>query len=50
MDKEISVREGLSNGANLKALLQQSVDQKPKGHELASSNYPEARRMAQIGG
>ncbi len=50
MDKEISVREALNTDGDLSAQLQQAVDQKPKGHELALNNYPEARRMAQIGG
>lgn len=50
MDKEISVREALNTGGDLSARLQQAVDQKPKGHELALNNYPETRRMAQIGG
>lgn len=50
MDHEISVREALKNGGDLGALLQKSISQKPRGHELAQNNFPEARRMAQIGG
>ncbi|KAF0110334.1 MAG: molybdenum cofactor biosynthesis protein [Chloroflexi bacterium] len=50
MDREISIREVLLNGGDLKALLQQAVDQKPQGHELDLHHYPEARRMSQIGG
>lgn len=50
IDHEISVREALKTGEDLSVLLQQAVNQKPKGHELALKHYPEARRMAQIGG
>ncbi len=50
IDKEISIHEALKNGDDLSALLQEAVEGKPEGHELALKNYPEARRMAQIGG
>jgi GTP 3',8-cyclase len=43
-DNEINLREALM------ALLQRGVDAKPEGHELFLQNYPESRRMAQIGG
>jgi len=50
LDQEISVREALHSGGDLKALLQAATKQKPRGHELELNHLPEARRMAQIGG
>lgn len=50
VDKEVSIREPLQQGSDLKTLLRQTVDQKPKNHELDLQHYPEARHMSQIGG
>lgn len=50
MDDEISVRADLSNEHALKAQILQAATLKPQGHELIKEHYPEARRMAQIGG
>jgi cyclic pyranopterin phosphate synthase len=50
LDGEINVRAALRSNLPLQALIQQAVDAKPKGHELAMLHYPETRRMAQIGG
>jgi cyclic pyranopterin phosphate synthase len=50
IDQEISVREALRCGSDLKELLKKAVNLKPQGHELTQKHYPEARRMAQIGG
>lgn len=50
IDHEISVQESLKTGRDLVSLLRRAVNQKPKGHKLAQNNFPEARRMAQIGG
>jgi cyclic pyranopterin phosphate synthase len=49
-DDEINLKEALRSGAALIPLLQRAVDAKPEGHELVMKNYPESRRMAQIGG
>jgi cyclic pyranopterin phosphate synthase len=49
-ENEINVRKALRSGEPLIPLLQRAVDAKPKGHELFFQNYPESRRMAQIGG
>lgn len=50
MDDEISIREGLGNPHILKDQILQAASLKPEGHQLFQENYPEARRMAQIGG
>jgi cyclic pyranopterin phosphate synthase len=50
VDKEISIRDALKNGTDLKSYLEKAVAEKPKGHELADHNCPDARCMAQIGG
>jgi cyclic pyranopterin phosphate synthase len=50
VDGEISIRNALRLGQPLEPLLMEAVRRKPKGHELAQFHYPEARRMAQIGG
>lgn len=50
VDDEISLREALRRGTPLEPLLVQAVQNKARGHELASRHHPEARRMAQIGG
>jgi cyclic pyranopterin phosphate synthase len=50
LDREISIRDALHSGGDLKALLQTATKQKPRGHELELNHLPEARRMAQIGG
>ncbi|MEW5829967.1 MAG: GTP 3',8-cyclase MoaA [Chloroflexota bacterium] len=50
MDGEISIRSALRLGQPLEPLLAEAVRRKPRGHELAQHRYPEARRMAQIGG
>lgn len=50
VDKEISLREALNTGANLQEFITKAVSEKPKGHNLAQHNCPEARCMAQIGG
>lgn len=50
LDREISIRDALHSGGDLKALLQAATKQKPRGHELELNHLPEARRMAQIGG
>ncbi|MFC1978516.1 GTP 3',8-cyclase MoaA [Chloroflexota bacterium] len=52
-DKEIDTRVPLRNGASndeLKSLIQQAVESKPKGHELLSGARPQKRNMSQIGG
>jgi cyclic pyranopterin phosphate synthase len=49
-DNEINVREALRSGKSLLPLIQRAVEAKPEGHELNLQNYPESRRMAQIGG
>lgn len=50
VDKEISIRDALKNGTDLKYFIEKAVADKPKGHELAQHNCPEARCMSQIGG
>jgi len=50
LDNEISIHAALHSGADLAALLQKAVSEKPKGHELATHNCPESRCMSQIGG
>jgi cyclic pyranopterin phosphate synthase len=50
LDKEISIRETLRAGGNLKKQLRIAVAGKPYSHELNLNHLPEARRMAQIGG
>ncbi len=50
IDGEISLRETLRNGGDIAALIQQAVNNKPQGHELATKHFPENRRMSQIGG
>ncbi len=50
VDKEISLREALKSGADLKTFIEQAVSEKPAGHKLADHNCPEARCMSQIGG
>jgi cyclic pyranopterin phosphate synthase len=50
VDKEISIREALKQGKDLKTFIEKAVAEKPKGHGLESHNCPEARCMSQIGG
>jgi len=50
LDGEINLRSALRANQPLQGLVQQAVDAKPRGHELALEHYPETRRMAQIGG
>jgi cyclic pyranopterin phosphate synthase len=50
VDSEIPIRRALRLGQPLEPLLKQAVQRKPIGHELAQHHYPEAHRMAQIGG
>ena len=50
VDREISIREVLHRGEDLKSLIIKAVAEKPKGHELKQHHYPEVRRMSQIGG
>ena len=50
VDKEISLKEALKNGADLESFITQAVIEKPEGHKLKSHNCPEARHMSQIGG
>jgi cyclic pyranopterin phosphate synthase len=50
MDDEIQVRECLGNNQALKDQIVQAAALKPEGHQLFRKLYPEARRMAQIGG
>jgi cyclic pyranopterin phosphate synthase len=52
-DNEIDLRTPLRNGVShgeLKALIQEAVGSKPKGHDLHNGTKPEKRNMAQIGG
>ena len=50
VDKEISLREALKNGADLESFISKAVSEKPEGHKLKSHNCPDARHMSQIGG
>lgn len=50
LDREVDIRDALKAGAPLLPLIEQAVQQKPKGHELSTNHFPELRRMAQIGG
>jgi cyclic pyranopterin phosphate synthase len=50
IDGEIPIRDALRKGGEITAILQQAVDNKPQGHELAMKHFPETRRMSQIGG
>ncbi|MBC8505509.1 MAG: GTP 3',8-cyclase MoaA [Chloroflexi bacterium] len=50
MDNEISIRESLNNRETLIRKISLATALKPEGHELFEHQYPEARRMAQIGG
>jgi len=50
VDKEISIREALKQGKDLKTFIEKAVTEKPNGHQLESHNCPEARCMSQIGG
>lgn len=49
-DNEINLREPLRNGQSLLPLILSAVETKPQGHGLIQQQYPESRRMAQIGG
>lgn len=49
-DKEISIRDALRRGEDLRSYIEKAVVNKPKGHELSQHNCPEARCMSQIGG
>jgi cyclic pyranopterin phosphate synthase len=48
--EEINLKEALRSGQPILPLIQQAVDVKPLGHELASRPAPEGRCMLQIGG
>ncbi|GAP20695.1 GTP 3',8-cyclase MoaA [Leptolinea tardivitalis] len=50
VDKEISVRDALKSGADLKLFIQKAVEEKPRGHKLEEHNCPDSRCMSQIGG
>jgi cyclic pyranopterin phosphate synthase len=50
VDGEFSLQKALRLGERLEPLFVEAVKRKPLGHELAQHHYPEARRMAQIGG
>jgi len=50
MDTEISIKDVLGNDQDLSEYIARAVSLKPKSHELCLHHYPEARRMAQIGG
>jgi cyclic pyranopterin phosphate synthase len=47
---EINLKSALRSGEPILPLIQQAVDVKPLGHELASRPAPEGRCMMQIGG
>lgn len=52
-DAEVDVRAALRRGADvaeLAAILQTAVQQKPAGHQLSAGVHPTERQMAQIGG
>jgi len=49
-DTEISIRDHLDNQQALTETILQAAALKPEGHQLFQDQYPEARRMAQIGG
>ena len=48
--EEINLKDALRSGQPILPLIQQAVDVKPLGHELASRPAPEGRCMLQIGG
>jgi molybdenum cofactor biosynthesis enzyme MoaA len=51
--QEIDLSSPLRAGASLetvKALLEQAIQNKPRGHRLSESAPPQDRTMAQIGG
>lgn len=50
VDREISIREALQTGADLREFLVKAVENKPEGHELAKNHSPQSRTMSQIGG
>jgi len=50
MDTEISVKDVIGDDQALSEYIARAVSQKPKNHELCLHHFPEARRMAQIGG
>jgi len=50
IDTEISIKDVLGNDQVLSEYISKAVLLKPKSHELCLHHYPEARRMAQIGG
>lgn len=50
VDKELSIRDALRKGEDLKAFIEKAVAEKPKGHDLKNHNCPDARCMSQIGG
>lgn len=50
MDTEIFVKDVLGNDQALPEYIARAVSLKPKSHELCLHHFPEARRMAQIGG
>ena len=47
---EINIKDALRSGRPILPLIQQAVNVKPLGHELASRPAPEGRCMLQIGG
>jgi cyclic pyranopterin phosphate synthase len=49
-DIEVPVLTAMRAGADVLPLMQQAVDAKPSGHELAQASLPRARCMLQIGG
>jgi GTP 3',8-cyclase len=49
-DTEISIRDALRNGEDLRPYLHAAILAKPVGHELDAQIYPQARKMAEIGG
>lgn len=50
VDKEISIRQALRDGNDIKKCIENAVKDKPKGHELSQHNCPDSRYMSQIGG
>jgi cyclic pyranopterin phosphate synthase len=50
MDTEIPIKDLLNDNEAIRNHIEKAAAMKPEGHELYQNHYPEARRMAQIGG
>jgi GTP 3',8-cyclase len=50
LDDEIPVKQQLRRGGDVSQSIREAISRKPESHKLFSQDYPEARRMAQIGG